>query len=117
MSFWVLLHSQPSFHSAKNDKLHERRNLKSTRKGQQWQILHEMNDGSVLMLDNSEFELYKNITTGEIIILYQVKNLDAVVIPINHNYSSITEISCRNWILKLSSLKTFTSKFYNKLST
>ena len=42
-----------------------------------------------LVLDNNQFELYKNTTTGKI-ILYSVKYLDSVVIRVTHNYSSIT---------------------------
>ena len=68
-----------------------------------------------LILDN-QFELFKNTTTSKI-ILYHIKHLDLVVLHVTHNYSSITKICCRHWILKLSSLATFTSKFCNKLST
>ena len=63
---------------------------------------------------NEERRLYLQARS---IISLMLKKLDSVVTIFTHNYPSITKICCRHWILKLSSLTTFTSKFCNKLST
>ena len=68
------------------------------------------------MVPNDE-ERGETVVFGGEIISCMLKYLDSVVVHITHNYPSITKIRCRNWILKLSSPATFTSKFCNKLST
>ena len=47
---------------------------------------------------------------------YQLKYLDSVVITVRHNYSSITKICCKHWVMKLSRLAAFFSKHCYKLS-
>ena len=57
-----------------------------------------------------------NNITGKI-ILYLLKYLNLVVIRVTHYYSSVTQICCRHWTLKIFSLATFTSKLCNEIST
>ena len=69
MSFQLLIHSQPSFY---NRHIPEMTNyMKGETKCQLEKVNNDKyfsrwhcskNDGSVLIFDNSEFELYKNIT-------------------------------------------------------